>query len=78
MFLFSDIPVTRRFVQPYCAGIMPHASESSIAELVLQLGIPINYHIGILTLQLSHEQRHGILGRNHHQYVDMVEHHILF
>ena len=56
MFLLSDILANRRFVQPYCADIIPNAPESPIAELVLQMSIPIEYHKGTLTLQVAHKR----------------------
>ena len=51
MFLITDVLADGRFVQPYCADVMANTPEMPIAELVLQIRIPIENHQGTLTFR---------------------------
>lgn len=72
--LLPDVLGDRRLVQPdgrYAAALAP---ELAVAELVLQVAVPLEHHEGALPLQVAHEARNAHLGRDAHQHVHMVGH----
>ena len=52
--LLTDILTDSRFVQPYCADVIPHEPEAPIAVLILQLGETVKYHKRTLPFYVAH------------------------
>ena len=50
----------------------------SVAELVFQIGMPLEYHEGALPLQVTHEAGDADLGWDRDQHVYVVWHQVTF
>ena len=74
--LLPDVLRDRRLVQAdggYVAALRP---EPPVAEPVLQVGVPVEYHQRALPLQVAHDARDAVLRRDRQQHVHAVGHQV--
>ena len=74
--LLLDVLRYSRLVQPDRRHVVALGPELAVAVLVLQVGVPVEYHQLALALQVPHDRRHAVLGRYGEQHVDMVGHEV--
>lgn len=74
--LLPDVLRDRRLVQPDGGHVVALRPELPVAELVLEVGVPVEHHQRALPLQVAHEARHRDLGRDAHQHVHVVGHQV--
>ena len=75
-FLLPDVFGDRRLVQPDGRHVVALRPELPVAELVLQVRVPVEYHQRALPLQVSHHARHAVFRRYSHQHVHVVGHQV--
>ena len=75
-FLPPDVFGDRRLVQPDGRHVVALRPELPVAELVLQVRVPVEYHQRALALQVSHHARHAVFRRYSHQHVRVVGHQV--
>ena len=75
-FLLPDVFGDRRLVQPDGRHVVALRPELPVAELVLQVRVPVEYHQRALALQVSHHARHAVFRRYSHQHVHVVGHQV--
>ena len=75
-FLLPDVLGDRRLVQPDGRHVVALRPELPVAELVLQVRVPVEYHQRALALQVSHHARHAVFRRYGHQHVHVVGHQV--
>ncbi len=75
-FLLPDVFGDRRLVQPDGRHVVALRPELPVAELVLQVRVPVEYHQRALALQVSHHARHAVFRRYGHQHVHVVGHQV--
>ena len=71
-FLLPDALGDRRLVQPDGRHAVALRPELPVAELALQVRVPVEYHQRALALQVSHHARHAVFRRYGHQHVHVV------
>ena len=75
-FLLPDVLGDRRLVQPDGRHVVALRPEFPVAELALQVRVPVEYHQRALALQVSHHARHAVFRRYGHQHVHVVGHQV--
>ena len=75
-FLLPDVLGDRRLVQADRRDVVALRPELPVAELVLQVRVPVEYHQRALALQVSHHARHAVFRRYGHQHVHVVGHQV--
>ena len=75
-FLLPDVLGDRRLVQPDGRHVVALRPELPVAELVLQVRVPVEYHQRALALQIPHDARHAVFRRYGHQHVHVVGHQV--
>ena len=75
-FLLPDVLGDRRLIQPDGRHVVALRPELPVAELVLQVRMPVEYHQRALALQVSHHARHAVFRRYGHQHVHVVGHQV--
>ena len=75
-FLLPDVLGDRRLVQPDGRHVVALRPELPVAELALQVRVPVEYHQRALALQISHHARHAVFRRYGHQHVHVVGHQV--
>ena len=78
LFLLTDILLDRRFIKSHRTYIVPRSPEVTVAEFILQVTVPVEYHHGAFALQIAHDLRYAILGWDGEQQVDVIRHHMSF
>ena len=70
--LLPDVLRDRGLVQPDGRHVVALGPEVPVAELVLEVGVPVEHHERALALEVAHEAGHADLGRYADQNVDVV------
>ena len=66
----------RGLVQAHGRDVVALRPEPPVAELVLQVGVPVEYHERALPLQVAHHGGRAVLGRYRQKHVDVVGHQV--
>ena len=74
--LLPDILRDRRLVQADGGHVVALRPELPVAELVLEVGVPVEYHQRALPLQVAHDARDAVLRRDRQQHVHVVGHQV--
>ena len=74
--LLADVLRDRGLVEPDGGHVVALRPELPVAELVLQVGVPVEHEKRALPLQVPHEARDADLRRDAHQHVDVVGHQV--
>ena len=74
--LLPDVLGDRRLVQADGGHVVALRPELPVAELVLEVGVPVEYHQRALPLQVAHDARDAVLRRNRQQHVHVVGHQV--
>ncbi len=75
--LLPDAPRDRRLVQADGGNAVALSPELPVAELVLHVLVPVEYHQRALPFQIAHHAGHAALRRYRQQHVDVVGHQVL-
>ena len=75
-FLLPDVFRDRRLVEPDGRHVVTLRPELPVAEFVLQVRVPVEYHQRALALQVSHHARHAVFRRYSHQHARVVGHQV--
>ncbi len=74
--LLPDVLRDGGLVQADGRHVVALRPELPVAELVLQVRVPVEYHQRALPLQVSHHARHAVFRRYGHQHVHVVGHQV--
>jgi len=74
--LLPDVLGDRRLVQADGGHVVALRPELPVAELVLEVGVPVEYHQRALPLQAAHDARDAVLRRDRQQHVHVVGHQV--
>lgn len=76
LLLLPDVLRDRGLVQADGGYAVALGPELPVAELVLHVRVPVEYHQRALPLQVAHHARHAVLRRYRQQHVDVVGHQV--
>ena len=74
--LLPDVLRDRGLVQADGGHAVALGPELPVAELVLHVRVPVEYHQRALPLQVAHHAGHAVLRRYRQQHVDVVGHQV--
>ena len=76
LLLLPDVLRDRRLVQADGGNVVALGPELPVAELVLHVRVPVEYHQRAFPLQIAHHAGHAVLRRYRQQHVDVVGHQV--